>query len=89
MSDTGESIALAVFSGIVGAGLRQKTIDDLRTEVAQLDQLLDSYKLALEQANDTINEQGREINRLRQSDAAKDAEISRLRELVRPEEPEG
>ena len=84
---TGETIALATISGLFGAGLRQKTINDLRADVAQLDQNLESYKLALGQAHDTIKSMDREIVRLRQEKAAVLAENSRLREQVPPEDP--
>ena len=79
---TGENIALATISGLVGYGLRQKTIDGLQAEVAQLSELL-------EQAKDIIQEKAREVDRRARSEAAKDAEIARLRELVPPERLEG
>ncbi len=85
-TSTGDSLTLASVGGLVGAGLRQKTVDDLSTAVAKGDRLIQTYRLTLEQANETIDDHEREITRLRQSDAAKDAEIARLRELVPPSE---
>ncbi len=83
-TSTGDNLTLASVGGLVGAGLRQKTVDDLSTAVAKGDRLIQTYRLTLEQANDTVDDQERKITRLRQSDAAKDAEIARLRELVPP-----
>ena len=83
---TGELIAGGI-GAAVGAAVRQPEVTKLRAQVAWLVELVQSSKLALDSANETITDLHQENARLRRSEAAKDAEIARLLELVPPEEP--
>ena len=74
----------AAVSSSAGALLRQPQIDRLTRDLSAAYRRINNLVLQLNQANGTIQDQAKELNRRSRSEALKDAEIARLMELIPP-----